>query len=457
MQPRFDNAFIRDLPGDPETGPRIRQVHAALWSSVAPEAVPRPAAGRVFARNGGAARIQRRGRGIARIRAGVRRQRACSPACSRSRRTTAGTSSAIGPGSSATAARSRWAKWSTRRGERWELQLKGAGPTPYSRTADGRAVLRSSIREFLCSEAMHHLGVPTTRALSLVGDRRARWCATCSTTAIRATSRARSSAASRPRSSASATSSCRRRAARSTLLRQLVDFTHPRATFPSLRAAGGATSRRYARMVRAGVRAHGMHGGALDARGLRARRDEHRQHVDPRPDHRLRPLWLDRRFRSRLDAEHHRRRAAAATASASSRRSRTGTSPGSRTRCRRCFRIVAPLQAGLQRYVDAFVDADRDEHRRASSACRECTDADVESMQALHALLHEGGSGHDAVFPRARGRRSAMRRTLAPIARRVLRRCQARQRLRHDSTNGSRVMPRGSEATRCSPASAARA
>ncbi|WP_426370196.1 protein adenylyltransferase SelO [Pseudocolwellia sp. HL-MZ7] len=47
------------------------------------------------------------------------------------------------------------------------LQLKGAGPTPYSRTADGFAVLRSSVREFLCSEAMYHLGVPTTRALSL--------------------------------------------------------------------------------------------------------------------------------------------------------------------------------------------------------------------------------------------------------------------------------------------------
>ena len=55
-----------------------------------------------------------------------------------------------------------------RRGQRWVLQLKGAGPTPYSRTADGLAVLRSSVREFLCSEAMHHLGVPTTRALSLV-------------------------------------------------------------------------------------------------------------------------------------------------------------------------------------------------------------------------------------------------------------------------------------------------
>jgi uncharacterized protein YdiU (UPF0061 family) len=53
-------------------------------------------------------------------------------------------------------------------GDYWTLQLKGAGPTPYSRTADGLAVLRSSVREFLCSEAMFHLGVPTTRALSLV-------------------------------------------------------------------------------------------------------------------------------------------------------------------------------------------------------------------------------------------------------------------------------------------------
>ena len=55
----------------------------------------------------------------------------------------------------------------------WALQLKGAGETPYSRTADGLAVLRSSIREYLCSEAMYHLGVPTTRALSLAltGDK----------------------------------------------------------------------------------------------------------------------------------------------------------------------------------------------------------------------------------------------------------------------------------------------
>ena len=51
-----------------------------------------------------------------------------------------------------------------------EVQLKGSGLTPYSRMGDGRAVLRSSIREFLCSEAMHALGIPTTRALCVVGS-----------------------------------------------------------------------------------------------------------------------------------------------------------------------------------------------------------------------------------------------------------------------------------------------
>jgi uncharacterized protein YdiU (UPF0061 family) len=59
-------------------------------------------------------------------------------------------------------------EWKAPDGQSWELQLKGAGPTPYSRRADGRAVLRSSLREYLMSEAMFHLGVPTTRALSLV-------------------------------------------------------------------------------------------------------------------------------------------------------------------------------------------------------------------------------------------------------------------------------------------------
>ncbi|KAM4605947.1 protein adenylyltransferase SelO-like [Polymixia lowei] len=59
-------------------------------------------------------------------------------------------------------------QYTNRRGEIWELQLKGSGKTPYSRSGDGRAVIRSSVREFLCSEAMHSLGVPTSRAASLI-------------------------------------------------------------------------------------------------------------------------------------------------------------------------------------------------------------------------------------------------------------------------------------------------
>jgi len=53
----------------------------------------------------------------------------------------------------------------------WNLQLKGSGETLYSRTADGKAAVRSSIREYLMSEAMHHLGIPTTRALGIIGSK----------------------------------------------------------------------------------------------------------------------------------------------------------------------------------------------------------------------------------------------------------------------------------------------
>ena len=65
-----------------------------------------------------------------------------------------------------------------------EVQLKGAGPTPYSRRGDGRAVLRSSIREFLCSEAMHALGIPTTRALCVTGSDAPVWRETQETAAV---------------------------------------------------------------------------------------------------------------------------------------------------------------------------------------------------------------------------------------------------------------------------------
>ncbi|MEY2658833.1 MAG: hypothetical protein RLZZ123_5 [Pseudomonadota bacterium] len=65
-----------------------------------------------------------------------------------------------------------------------EIQLKGSGPTPYSRRGDGRAVLRSSIREFLCSEAMHALGVPSTRALALIASPARVWRETPETAAV---------------------------------------------------------------------------------------------------------------------------------------------------------------------------------------------------------------------------------------------------------------------------------
>ncbi|WP_159669058.1 YdiU family protein [Andreprevotia sp. IGB-42] len=65
-----------------------------------------------------------------------------------------------------------------------EIQLKGAGPTPYSRRGDGRAVLRSSIREYLCSEAMHGLGIPTTRALAIAGSPERVWRETAETAAV---------------------------------------------------------------------------------------------------------------------------------------------------------------------------------------------------------------------------------------------------------------------------------
>ncbi|WP_342348242.1 YdiU family protein [uncultured Nitrospira sp.] len=61
------------------------------------------------------------------------------------------------------------------KGERWELQLKGAGLTRFSRDGDGRAVMRSTIREYLCGEAMHGLGIPTTRSLCIVAGEEVVW------------------------------------------------------------------------------------------------------------------------------------------------------------------------------------------------------------------------------------------------------------------------------------------
>jgi len=164
---QFDNVFLRDLPGDPDQGRGARQVVGALYSRIDPSPVSAPRViawsaemaaelgfteadivspffAQVFGGNGVLAGMQPWASNYGGHQFGVWAGQL-------------GDGRAISLGEAVTA-----------QGKRWELQLKGAGSTPYSRGADGRAVLRSSIREFLCSEAMHHLGVPTTRALSLV-------------------------------------------------------------------------------------------------------------------------------------------------------------------------------------------------------------------------------------------------------------------------------------------------
>ena len=167
FNPSFDNAFVRDVPGDPERGPRLRQVEGALYSPVDPTPVAAP---RVLAHSAEMAAVLGFSEAdiatpeFAQVFGGNALLEGMQPYAANYGghqfghwAGQLGDGRAISLGEVINAA-----------GERWELQLKGAGLTPYSRGADGRAVLRSSVREFLCSEAMHHLGVPTTRALSLV-------------------------------------------------------------------------------------------------------------------------------------------------------------------------------------------------------------------------------------------------------------------------------------------------
>ncbi|KQY52360.1 YdiU family protein [Lysobacter sp. Root494] len=164
----FDNAFLRELPGDPEVGPWVRQVEGAAWSRVAPTPVAAP---RLLAHSAEMARVlgigeaDIRSPAFAEVFGGNALLAGMDPfAANYGGHQFGHWAGQLGDGRAITLGETINAA-----GQRWELQLKGAGLTPYSRTADGRAVLRSSIREFLCSEAMHHLGVPTTRALSLVG------------------------------------------------------------------------------------------------------------------------------------------------------------------------------------------------------------------------------------------------------------------------------------------------
>ena len=164
---QFDNAFIRDLPGDPDHGRGTRQVQGALYSRVDPSPViaPRTVAwSREVATALGLNEADVACPFFAQVFGGNGLMGGMQPWASNYGGHQFGAwAGQLGDGRAISLG-----EVLTGDGERLELQLKGAGATPYSRGADGRAVLRSSIREFLCSEAMHHLGVPTTRALSLV-------------------------------------------------------------------------------------------------------------------------------------------------------------------------------------------------------------------------------------------------------------------------------------------------
>ena len=164
---RFTRRFLDELPGDTDTTPYPRPVVGALWSRIQPTPVSNPrllAWSRPIAHELGLDDERMRDPETARVLGG----------------------NALWPGMAPYAANyggHQFGNWAGQLGDGRaivlgelvrpdgacsELQLKGAGPTAYSRRGDGRAVLRSSIREFLCSEAMHNLGAPTTRALSLV-------------------------------------------------------------------------------------------------------------------------------------------------------------------------------------------------------------------------------------------------------------------------------------------------
>jgi len=169
---RFDNRFVRELPGDPVAGNMRRQVNGACYSRIEPARVCRPelvAYSREMAESLGMCRGPRDDQApesvpFAEIFCGNRLLPGMDPfATCYGGHQFGSWAGQLGDGRAI-----NLGELIDVSGQRQTLQLKGAGLTPYSRTADGLAVLRSSIREFLCSEAMHHLGVPTTRALSIV-------------------------------------------------------------------------------------------------------------------------------------------------------------------------------------------------------------------------------------------------------------------------------------------------
>lgn len=164
---KFDNSFYNQLPADPVINNNSRHVNAACYSKVNPMPFPKAslvAYSRDMALELGLNPMECMTQRFTEIFSGTLLLKGMQPfaACYGGHQF-GNWAGQLGDGRAI-----NLGEVISKKGQRWALQLKGSGPTPYSRHADGFAVLRSSIREFLCSEAMHHLRVPTTRALSLL-------------------------------------------------------------------------------------------------------------------------------------------------------------------------------------------------------------------------------------------------------------------------------------------------
>ena len=376
---RWDNAFVRELPADPEHGPRVRQVQAALYSHVSPTPVAAPrliAHSREVAELLGFSEATVASPEFAQVFGGNALLQGMQPyAANYGGHQFGNWAGQLGDGRAITLGETINAV-----GQRWELQLKGAGPTPYSRTADGRAVLRSSIREFLCSEAMHHLGVPTTRALSLVGT---------GESVIRdmfydGNAQAEPGAVvCRVAPSFIRFGNFELPASRgeTALLEQLVEFTI-RRDFPELKGSSdslreewfGQVCERTAKLVAHWMRVGFVHGvmntDNMSILGLT---------IDYGPygwvdnfDADWTPNTTDR------DRRRYRFGQQAQVAFWNLSRLAGALLP--------VFSSGEPLQVGLQRYAQAYARIDR-EHSAGKLGLLECTDEDVQLLQALHELL----------------------------------------------------------------------